>query len=115
MATRNIHTTYETAVHWLHNNLILCNEISSNLSTSDSLEYRFEWEAEDEDGNVTYTEIYQYFLTDCSMDDVEYLEEHFGLLFAYFDTLDLFVLCVPHWGTAWGAVDWETDLEYARV
>lgn len=100
-------TDYKTAVHWLHNSLILCNTIT-DIDTL--LEYRFDFYNE-EDG--TYTEIYQYYLTDCSLDDVEFLEKHFGLLFAYSETLDLYVLCVDHYGTAWDYVPCDTDLENA--
>ena len=98
-------TDYKTAVHWLHNNLIMCNNITD---VDTFLEYRFDFYNE-EDG--TYTDIYQHYLTDCSLCDVEFLEEHFGLLFAYSETLDLYVLCVDHYGTAWDYVPCDTDLE----
>ena len=58
-------------------------------------------------------EIFQWFLTDCSQNDVEYLEEHFGLLFTFSDVLDLYVLCVDHFGTSWKYVHCDTDLECA--
>jgi hypothetical protein len=71
---------------------------------------RFEYYDEDED---EYTEIYQWYLTDCNLSDVEFLEEHFGLMFTYSNKLDLFVLCVAHFGTAWDGVMVDTDLEQA--
>ncbi len=121
-------TNYYVAAHWLHNSLILCNDIVNiDQSVFDNLRFPF-WQYEDEDGNIydnesdydgdgelyeKETEIYQWFLTDCSESDVEYLEEHFGLLFTYSDMLDLYVLCVDHFGTMWKGVRVETDLEYA--
>lgn len=47
-------TDYKTAVHWLHNSLIMCNNITD---VDTFLEYRFDFYNE-EDG--TYTEIYQH-------------------------------------------------------
>ena len=66
---------------------------------------------EDEEGN--YTKIYQWFLTSYSLDDVRFLEDHFGLLFTYSEKLDLYVLCVDHYGTSWDYVHCCTDLENA--
>lgn len=92
-------TTYSTAVHWLHNNMILCNSI---VVVDPSVYDEMRFSTEDEDGN--YKEIYQWYITDCSLHDVEYLEESFGLLFTYSNALDCFVLCVDHFGTAWNGV-----------
>lgn len=102
-------TNYKVATSWLHNSLILCNQIEQlDESVLDNM--RFEvW---DEEGN--YTEIYQWYLTDCSLSDVEWLEEHFGLTFTYSDLLDLYILCVTHYGTSWDYVYCETDIENAK-
>lgn len=101
-------TSYKIATHWLHNNLILCNTIAEiDQSIWDNC--RFDMFNEHDEP----IDIYQYYLTDCSESDVEYLEEHFGLLFTYSDELGLYVLCVNHWGTSWDYVDVDTDLEYA--
>ena len=102
---RNIETTYLKAVNWLHNNLILCNDIC-NIDELFWDNCRFELEEGDE--------IFQFFLTNCSKSDVEFLEEHFGLLFAYSELLDLYVLCVDHYGTAWDCVPTYTDIELAK-
>lgn len=53
-------------------------------------------------------EIFQWYITDCSKWDVEYLTKTFGLLFTYSDKLDCYILCVTHFGTGWGYVDWYT-------
>lgn len=58
-------------------------------------------------------EIFQWLLSDCDRGDVEFLRKHFGLKFSYSDMLDLYVLCVTHYGTAWDYVSWKTDLEQA--
>lgn len=98
-------TNYKKAVKWLNNSLILCNDIPViDESVYDNI--RFELEGE--------IEIYQWFLTDCSESDVEFLEQHFGLKFTFSDALDLYVLCVDHYGTSWDYVYWTTDLEQAQ-
>lgn len=107
---KKMYTDYKTAVNWLHNSLVLCNNIVEvDPSVIDNA--RFAWYDEEEEQD---TEIYQWFITDCSENDVEYLESRFpGLLFSYSDMLDVFVLCVDHFGTAWSGVSIETTLENA--
>lgn len=95
------YTRYSKAVKFLGNNLVLCNNIVD--IDDDYLDYRFS--LEDDDGNPV--EIFQYFLTDCSEDDVKFLEKTFNLKFAYSEKLDLFVLCVDHYGTSWDYVSIE--------
>lgn len=95
-------TTYKTAVEWLHNSLIRTNPDGDRLANL--------WENRRWDGDA---EIYQWVLTDCSEGDVEFLEEHFGLLFSYDDGLECWVLAVDHWGTGWDYVAIDTDLKDA--
>ncbi len=98
-------TNYRVAVHWLNNSLVMCNNIPEVDNTIyDNL--RFEL-----DGTI---EIYQWYITDASESDVEYLEKHFGLLFTYSELLDCFILCVDHYGTSWDYVYCETDLQSAQ-
>lgn len=90
-------TTYLEAVNWLHNQRILCNDIvNKDPSVLDNMRFDLDFDNGEE--------IYQWFLTDCSTSDVEYLEKRFGLLFTYSDLLGLYVLCVDHWGTSWDCV-----------
>ena len=105
-----IYTDYKTAVNWLHSALVLCNNIVEvDPSVIDNA--RFAWYDEEEERE---TEVYQWFITDCSEDDVEFLESRFpGLLFTYSDMLDVYVLCVDHFGTPWSGVRIETTLENA--
>lgn len=91
----------------MNNSLILCNDITNDPSLYDNMRFS----VVEQDDN--FREIYQWFLTDCSESEVEFLEQHFGLLFTYSKMLDLFVLCVDHYGTAWDYVYWTTDLENA--
>jgi hypothetical protein len=89
-------TTYSIAVNYCNNSLVLCNNIAKiDPSVYDNA--RFEWGEE--------TEIFQWYVTDCSSSDVEFLEKSFGLLFTYSDKLDVYVLCVDHWGTSWDYVE----------
>jgi len=101
-------TNYRVAVHWLHNNYILCNDI---VNIDQDFEYP-EMESEDEESNYEY---FQFLLSDCSEDDVSYLKEHFDLDFGYSPLLGLHVLCVSHYGTSWDYVTWTTDLENAQA
>ena len=94
------YTTYKEAANWLGNSFILCNNIAEvDQSIYDNMRFNYY----DEDTN-SYNEIFQYYITDASQSDVEYLEKHFGLLFAYSEMLDCFILCVNHLGTRWNYV-----------
>lgn len=85
-------TTLRCAVDRLNLNLVLCNKIVEIDSTLfDNIRQSY-----DED-----MEIFQWFITDATDDDVEWLEEHFGLLFTYSEMLDRWILCVTHFSTAW--------------
>lgn len=100
---KTFYTTYREAVDWLNNNYILCNKLPE-IDQSVFENMRFDIFDEEND---SYTEIYQWYLTDAGESDVEFLEKHFGLLFAYSDLLDCYVLCVDHLGTSWGYVKCE--------
>ena len=94
-------TTYSIAINWLRPSLVLCNKIAEiDPSVFDNA--RFSFYDEDEE---TETEIFQWFLTSFSLDDVEWIEKNFpDIKFTYSDMLDCFVLCVDHWGTGWDYV-----------
>ena len=130
MKTQTYRTNYGVAVNWLNNNFILCNEIQNlDQSIFDNARFGFfyytdedgnQYESEsdyegEEELNENSREIFQYYLTDCSESDVEFLEETFpGLLFTYSDLLGLYVLCVDHYGTKWYYVGTDTTLENAQ-
>jgi hypothetical protein len=95
----SIVTNYKDAVGWLHNDYVMCNNIASlDASIYDNLRFNLL----DEDHCAR--EIFQWFLTSASESDVQYLENRFGLLFTYSDLLDVYVLCVDHYGTSWDYV-----------
>ena len=60
-------------------------------------------------------DIYQWYITDASQSDVEFLEKHFKLLFSYSDMLDCFILCVNHYGTGWDYVACDVSDELADI
>ena len=92
-------SNYLDAVNYFNNSRILCNNITEIDSTFwDNSRFSFERE----DGELI--DIFQYYLTDCTDSDVEYLEQRFNLLFSYSELLGVYVLCVDHYGTAWSHV-----------
>lgn len=104
---QNYYTTYARATKWLHNNLILCN----NIVEIDSSVYDYiRFDLDDKEGNST--EIFQWFITDCNESDVKYLEKSFNLKFTYSELLDKYILCVDHWGTNWDYVSCEVNASY---
>ena len=102
-------TTYRIATKWLNNSYILSNGVAEDESLWDNIRF----DLEDEEGNPI--EIYQYYITDASESDVEYLESTFGLKFGYSEKIDCFVLCVDHWGTSWDYVSCECSEELTRI
>ena len=106
-------TDYNTAVHWLGNAFILCNNIVENdESVIENIEYP-EWTNDNEDGRDGI-EIFQWFLTNMSCEDKEWMQKNFpDLIFSYSDKLDLWVLCVDHFGTMWKGVSTTTNCENA--
>jgi hypothetical protein len=103
------YTTYRIATKWLNNNYILANSITEEEGFFD--ECRFD--LYDEYDN--FIDIFQYYITDASLDDVEYLEKNFGLKFSYSNKLDCFVLCVDHYGTSWDYVSCEISDELLEI
>ena len=93
-------TSYAKAVKYCNNSFVLCN----NIAEIDPTVYEnMQFESYNEETRQ-YTEIFQWYITDASEGDIEFLEESFGLLFTYSNALDCYVLCVDHWGTSWDYV-----------
>lgn len=102
-------TDYKTAVHWCGNNFIMfnnINEIDENFF-EDNYDIFTKGCTEEQIENGEYNEFYQYYLTDMSEGDKEWLEKTFDLHIGYSKKLDLYVLCVPHLGTSWDYVPCE--------
>lgn len=104
------YTTYRIATKWLNNSYILANNIAEEEGFLD--ECRFD--LYDEETEET-KEFFQYYITDASQNDVEFLEKNFGLKFSYSNKLDCFVLCVDHWGTSWDYVSCEISEELLKI
>lgn len=104
-------TDYYTAVHWLGSAFVLCNEIVENdESVIDNIEYPESMNEEDRER----CEIFQRFLTNMSEEDKKWMQENFpDLIFSYSDKLDLWILCVDHFGTMWKGVSTTTNCENA--
>lgn len=98
-------TNYQHAVNWLHNHRVLCNHITE-IDSSVYDNARFDWTDFNDDGTESddLIQIYQWFITDCSTKDIEYLESRFRLMFTYSSLLDCYILCVPHYDTSWDYV-----------
>ena len=107
-------TTYAVAASYIQGGLILCNNIAyiDEDLTANTIGYLPE---DDDNEYQDIPEIYQYYLTACDEDQCKWLNEHFGLMFAYSEMLELWVLLVDHCGTAWNFVEVDTDLHNAAA
>jgi hypothetical protein len=77
--------------------MILCNNITE---IDESIYDNLEWQPDEEDGDDwEYPEIYQFYLVDTDNYFFEEYKENF--LMSYSNKLDLWVLCVDHFGTGW--------------
>ena len=105
-------TTYSIAINWLRPSLVLCNNIAEiDQSVFDNARFSFYDEEEE-----TETEIFQWYLTNLSLDDVEWMEKNFpDMKFTYSDLLDCFVLCVDHFGTAWDYVPTSISVDLVKI
>lgn len=103
--------SYSDAVKRFNNSLILCN----NVTEIDSMMWDNMWGNFYDEDEETLIDIYQYYITDCTQTDVEYLVKWYDLKFLYSDMLDCFILCVDHWGTPWRGVMIEDKSDYSRI
>jgi hypothetical protein len=100
-------TTYRTAVEWFNTNIVLCNKLPEiDPSVIDNL---YSTSSDDD-----IDEIFQWYITDATDSDVEWLTEHFGLIFTYSELLECNILCVNHYGTSWDYVTISTDIKQAE-
>ena len=105
-------TTYAVATSYIGGSLILCNNIEQ---VDEELLYGETIGLECDEETEEYPEIYQYYLTSWRKDEVEWLNKHFGLMFAYSEVLGLWVLLVDHCGAAWSCIEVETDIPQAQA
>lgn len=92
--------SYSSAIKTFNNSFILCN----NVQAIDPMMWENMYGNFYKEDGETLIDIYQFFITDCSLTDVRYLSEWFNLPFLYSDELDCFILCVDHCGTSWDYV-----------
>lgn len=89
--------SYATLCKLCFTDMILCNNITD---IDESIYDNLEWQPEEEDGDDwEYPEIYQFYLVDTDSYFFEEYKEHF--IMSYSEKLDLWVLCVDHFGTSW--------------
>lgn len=103
-------TNFRVAVNWCNNAYILCN----NIVEIDEL-YKSANHSDSDEDDDSYTEVFQYYISDVTEFDKEFLEENFpGVKFGYSPLLDKYVLEVTHFGTAWDYVWCETKIKNAE-
>ena len=91
--------SYATLCKLCFTDMILCNNITDiDESIYDNLEWQPDEEDEEEDGDWK-SSIYQFYLVDTNNYFFEQYKENF--LMSYSDKLELWVLCVSHFGTSW--------------
>ena len=116
MTKETFYTDYRTAATW-QCSIIMCNNIPEiDPTVWDNMRFNYY----DEDDNAT--EIFQWYITNLTDSDIEYMERTFDLKYTYSDLLDKYILCVDNWGTSWDYVACEVlsdswiesnkDLEY---
>ena len=88
--------SYSDAVKRFNNSIILCN----NVTEVDSMIWENMWGNFYNEDEETLIDIYQYYITDCTQADVEYLVKWYDLKFLYSEVLECFILCVDHFGTS---------------
>lgn len=88
-------TNFQDAAFFLRNSIVLCNNI---INIDNSILENME---ESEESEESLNNEYQYYITDCTERDVQYLKKRFNLRFTYSDLLDCYVLCVFVYGTSW--------------
>lgn len=89
--------SYATLCKLCFTDMILCNNIAE---IDESIYDNLEWQPDEEDGDDwEHSEIYQFYLVDTDNYFFEEYKENF--LMSYSNKLDLWVLCVDHFGTSW--------------
>ena len=96
------YTSYKVATEWLNNSYVLCNNLPEiDPTVWENMTIQFDDDADDE----YLDEIFQWYITDCTSNDVDWLKRTFdGLVFTYSELLDCYILCVTHYGTSWDYV-----------
>lgn len=108
--TFNKSCSYLDGINFMNMQTILCNripEIDTDIYAS-----FMDFNADRIDTIEDAPEIFQFFITDATSDDVKFMTEHFdSYYFAFSNLLDCYILCVTHYGTSWDYVSVGTDLD----
>ena len=117
---RNTRKTYSELIEFCCNHPLLNNYIYDALTNSgydfetycgniieyydkDGNEVTEEEYENIDDGTISHKEIMQYYLI--SSTDAERLAEYTNELVIYNEEIDVYILCVTHWGTSWTGVN----------
>lgn len=111
MKKQRVFTNYSTAVKWLGTNLVLCNNVAE---LDESIWDNFTRDIYDEESGQ-HTEIYQWYIVDCSQSEISWLVRNFDLIFTYSEKLDCYILAVDHYGTSWDYVECEVLSEEMKA
>lgn len=99
MTKKEFYTDFATAIEFGNFNLVLCNNIPY---VDDSVYDNMRFSTYDEELEDYDKEIYQWYITNATDFDVEWLEKTFeDIYFTYSNELDCYILCVTHYGTNW--------------
>lgn len=99
--------SYATLCKLCFTDMILCNDIADiDESIYNNLERQPD---EEDDDDWEFTDIYQFYLVDTDNYFFEEYKESF--IMSYSDKLNLWVLCVNHFGTSWKYIPTEIKIE----
>ena len=98
---REKRTTYKDMIDFCCDSLVLNNDIINELTKHGFYFDTFCGVDYDEELDE-YTEVYQYYII--NKQDANRLAEYTNELVIYNYGLDLYLLCVTHWGSSWGYV-----------
>ena len=102
-------TTYRDMIEFCCDSMILNNDIISSLSAKDFYFEVVSGSDYDEEEDV-YFDVFQTFII--GSQDAERLQDYTNELVYYCEELDLYILGVCHWGTAWDGVsaNWKDEI-----
>ncbi len=101
--------TYKDMIDYCCDNLILNNNILKELAMNDIYFEPFCGEYYNED-TEQYADVMQYYIVDAY--DAVRLDDYTDEIVLYNDDLQLYLLAVTHWGTAWNGVpaNWKDNI-----
>lgn len=94
--------SYSTLCDLCFTDMVLCNDIQNieDYSIYDNMEY--ERDEEEENDDWEYPDIYQWFIVEPHNYWFEQYKDNFVM--TYSDKLNVWILCVTHFGTGWDYV-----------